>query len=716
MNEYKVEVKAYMMRKSSPDFDFMAKWNDDIPMPLKIMYGVKVAETKGMVKMRLHGDIKEETTSICMMCGRPITNPVSRYFGIGPKCGGHGYVNPFESEEELHKAVADYRAKLVNTVWEGWIIKSAIEFIDDDGDIYRKISEMPLVADSSTNNSSGKVAVKAKPIISARIDNPIKCTDDLSVFVSFKYNKTIVDTIKALPIRFWDPDEKEWEIPYSKFEELRKDLPDFDFDIKGEDKVPTPIEDIDFNYQPKTEPMHHQSEGVHYGLNHSRWLLGDDQGLGKTKQIIDLAMIRKQTFGFKHCLIVCGVNGLKWNWVEEIQKHSNESSWILGQLNRKRSGKVYIGSNADKIADLDRLLNGEGNYPYFLITNIESLRNTKIADMLKNLCDKKIIQMVAVDEIHRCKNLNTQQGAGMMQVQPYYRVGMTGTPLMNSPLDLYAIFKWLGYQPYGYSSFKNHFCNFDEWGNVISYKNIDQLRGLLDSIMLRRTKEEVLDLPEKIYKTEYVDLTREQIDLYNKVIAGAMNEPDDPDKDKECILATLLKLRQVSGGIGAYSNIKQNPKLDRLEQIIEEAVYSGTKVIVYSNWIEGIKPAIKRLQKYNPVVITGETKDSDRQAIVNKFQNDDSVKVILGTIGALGTGLTLTAATEVVFLDDPWNNATKEQACDRAHRIGTKYAVTIHTIIAHDTYDEHVRDIVAGKKDLSDTIVEKKDLLKLKIA
>jgi SNF2 family DNA or RNA helicase len=211
-------------------------------------------------------------------------------------------------------------------------------------------------------------------------------------------------------------------------------------------------------------------------------------------------------------------------------------------------------------------------------------------------------------------------------------------------------------------------------------------------------------------------MTNEQIDLYNQVIADAMNEPDDPDTEKECILATLLKLRQISGGIGPYRNIKKNPKLDRLEQIVEEAVYSGTKVIVYSNWIQGITPAVERLAKYNPVVITGETKDADRQSIVNKFQNDDSVKVILGTTGALGTGLTLTAATEVVFLDDPWNNATKEQACDRAHRIGTKYAVTIHTIIAHDTYDEHVRDIVAGKKDLSDTIVEKKDLLKLKIA
>ena len=301
----------------------------------------------------------------------------------------------------------------------------------------------------------------------------------------------------------------------------------------------------------------------------------------------------------------------------------------------------------------------------------------------------------------------------MLQLQPTYRIGMTGTPLMNSPVDLYAILKWLGYERYSFFSFKNHFCITDEWGTVVGYKNIDQLRNQLDSVMIRRTKEEVLDLPEKVYVNEYVDLTDEQKKLYNQVIDSAMHSDGDV---KECILATYLKLRQVSGGIGQFNSIKKNPKLDRLEQIVEEAVYSRTKVIVYSNWVEGLKPAIERLQKYNPVVITGETKDADRQNIVNRFQTDDTVKVIIGTIGAMGTGLTLTAATEVVFLDEPWTNAAKEQACDRAHRIGTTSTVTIHTIMSHNTYDEDVHNTVLGKKALSDTIVEKKDLVKLKIA
>lgn len=720
MKEYKIEVKPYMMKKSTPDFDFMAKWNEDNPMPLKVMYGVKLQETKGMVRMRLHGDIKTKITRCCMVCGRELKNPISQYFGVGPECGGHGYVHPFSSDDELKDAVAAYKAKLVSTVWEGWIIKSAIECIDDDYDYIKKLAEMPIEGSEATaKKSSDKIAVN---VIKARIDKPVRGTDDFSVFLSFKYNEDVKETIKGLNTHFWNKETKEWEIEYCEFNTLKLRLPDYQFDISGEALIPEKI-DMSKNFNPKTNPMAHQVEGILYGLDHNRWLLADDQGLGKTKQIIDLAVIRKNALGFKHCLIVCGVNSLKWNWLEEIKKHSDEDGWILGmyQKNRRTDNQTWgIGSNKDKLDDLMKL----GNDPhldshYFIITNIETLRNEEIANKLNELCEKDIINMVAVDEIHRCKNLNTQQGKGLLQLKPTIRIGMTGTPLMNTPLDLYAILKWLGYEKYSYWSYKDYFCYTDVWGKVIGYKNIDQLRNQLGSIMLRRTKGEVLDLPEKIYVNEYVELTDEQRSLYNQVIEDAMYsddiEEETEEETRECILATYLKLRQVSGGIGQFSTIKKNPKMDRLEQLVEEAVYSGTKVIVYSNWVEGLRPAIERLQKYNPVVITGETKDADRQAIVNKFQTDITVKVICGTIGAMGTGLTLTAATEVIFLDEPWTNATKEQACDRAHRIGTTSAVTIHTLLSHDTYDEDVHNIVMGKKSISEDIVERKDLAKLKI-
>ena len=123
---YRITVKQYMTRKASPEFDFMEKWNNNVPMPLVTMVGEKVKETKGMVYMKLHGDITARVTERCLCCGKEITNPVSRYFGMGPVCGQHNYVNPFATEEELKEAVAEYRKRLQNIKWEGWIIKSAL--------------------------------------------------------------------------------------------------------------------------------------------------------------------------------------------------------------------------------------------------------------------------------------------------------------------------------------------------------------------------------------------------------------------------------------------------------------------------------------------------------------------------------------------------------------------------------------------------------------
>ena len=123
----KITVKQYMTRQATPEFDFMKQWNNDVPMPLRTMIGTVEKETRGMVYMKLHGDITSEKTQRCLACGRVITNPVSQYFGMGPECGGHHYVNPFYSEEELKQAVKAYRENYLNKLeWEGWIIRSAI--------------------------------------------------------------------------------------------------------------------------------------------------------------------------------------------------------------------------------------------------------------------------------------------------------------------------------------------------------------------------------------------------------------------------------------------------------------------------------------------------------------------------------------------------------------------------------------------------------------
>ena len=124
--EHIITVKQYMTKPASPEFDFMEKWNNNIPMPMRTMVGTVEKETRGMVYMKLHGDYIANRMYTCMCCGRKLTNPVSQFFGVGPECGGHNYTHPFDTDEELKQAVEAYRKVLVNMTWEGWLIKSAI--------------------------------------------------------------------------------------------------------------------------------------------------------------------------------------------------------------------------------------------------------------------------------------------------------------------------------------------------------------------------------------------------------------------------------------------------------------------------------------------------------------------------------------------------------------------------------------------------------------
>ena len=124
---YQIKVRQYMTKAATMDFDFHDKWNNGIPMPMRVMVGRKLEETRGLVRMELWGEITERITPACMKCGKRLTNPVSQYFGIGSECGGHNYTNPFADDTELAAAVQATQEQLRNITWTGWIFKSAIE-------------------------------------------------------------------------------------------------------------------------------------------------------------------------------------------------------------------------------------------------------------------------------------------------------------------------------------------------------------------------------------------------------------------------------------------------------------------------------------------------------------------------------------------------------------------------------------------------------------
>lgn len=544
-------------------------------------------------------------------------------------------------------------------------------------------------------------------MININIANSKKCNGEYSLFISFDYNQKVVDTIREFPSRYWDRETKTWEVPFVKLGEFVNKLPEYDFDITGQYVVlekPKAQMPAGFNF--KTTPFQHQIDGFNYGLNNDRWLLGDEQGLGKTKQVIDIAVAKKLQKGYKHCLIVCGVNGLKWNWVNEIRTHSNEDAWILGQ--RFKSGHTVVGSVADRLADL---VNIKRLNSYFLITNVETLRNEEIAKQVQKLCADKTIGIVAIDEIHKCKNPTSQQGKGILKIQPECRIAMTGTPLMNNPFDLYIILKWLGYEKHAFYAFKKHYAVFGGYGGyeVVGYKHLDELQDQLNAVMLRRLKKDVLDLPEKTHITEYVEMTAKQEVIYKEVTAQ-IKANIDQIKMANNPLAELIRMRQATGYTGILSStIQESAKMDRMEELVDEAVANGKKVVIFSNWTQMTLPIYNRLAvKYHGAYITGEVDAVQRQDAVNRFQNDDKCKFIVGTIGAMGTGLTLTAGTVEIFMDEPWNRANKEQAEDRCHRVGTTENITIYTLVCKGTIDERINELVEKKGMMADAIVDGK--------
>lgn len=526
--------------------------------------------------------------------------------------------------------------------------------------------------------------------------------------VSFKYDPQTVERIKRLSQRRYIPELRAWEIPSSELINL--------VDLFGTDNINIdakylkglikkeagavseayqdtrerlrgikPIVDYPF----KTKPFPHQIEAFNVGYQRNNFLLADDQGLGKTKESIDITVARKEDLG--KCLIVCGVNSVKYNWLKEISTHSDEEAYM-------------IDANTS-LKRVDQIKNWVAGRAYFGIINIESLRNKDIMDQIWYLCQRNVIGAIIIDEIHKAKNGNCTQGTAVRNLRSRVRIGLSGTP-MNKAEDLWNILTWLRVKDLGsFYRFRAHYCIMGGYGGykVIGHKNLDELNQKLNTVMLRRKKEEVLDLPPKIYQTEYVELTRKQEIKYKEIRKGIIDEIEEI-LDLPNPMVCTLRLRQLTGGLFC----DDNAKLDRCKEMLEEIIESGQKALVFSQWEQVTEMYRKALRDYNPAYIVGAVKPEDRQKEVDRFQEDPNCKIAIGTIGAMGTGLTLNKASYVFFVDKKYWDAENKQAEDRAHRIGTEPTVNVISLVAKGTVDEGIEELLRDNRALFDRVVEGK--------
>ena len=318
--------------------------------------------------------------------------------------------------------------------------------------------------------------------------------------------------------------------------------------------------------------------------------------------------------------------------------------------------------------------------------------------------------MMVVDEIHTCKNSGSAQGKNLLKLnKSLNKIGATGTLLLNNPIDCFVPLKWIGAEHSNLSTFKKHYCVMGGFNNtdIVGFKNIDYLKYHIENYSLRRTKD-ILGLPEKTIIPEYLEMSDAQQTFYENIQQGVLDQIDKVKiRNNASLLSLITRFRQATAcpSILTTEDIP-SVKIDRAVELAEQLVGIGEKVVIFSTFKETVYTINKRLQNYAPLVATGDYDDEEIEEAKQIFQEYPDRKLFIGTWQKCGTGITLNAASYMIFIDTPWTAAVFEQAQDRIHRIGTKKPVFIYNLIAKDTIDERVKEIVDDKESISNYIID----------
>lgn len=431
----------------------------------------------------------------------------------------------------------------------------------------------------------------------------------------------------------------------------------------------------------------HQVEGVAFLLRRRRAILADDMGLGKTRQAITALKVEEPRGPY---LVICPAS-VKRNWAREIGTVLPGAD--VGALG---SGGADEGVRACRGRE-------------WTVVNYDILK--KHEKTLGNVAWRGVI----VDEAHYLRNPKSQRSLSVRKVvegldDPVVYL-LTGTPLLNRPRDLFPLLQLAGH-PLGRSflSFAKRYCaaHRNEWGWVTDgASNVGELAVQLQGLLLRRTKDEVLDLPPKLRTWLPVEVpagtgTKETRAVLRLLLAARGIEiPGTPLADaggpqgRGRLLATLTKLRHEL----AVAKVKSTLEL------VEGAVEQGEKVLVFSCFDAPAK-AIRKHFGDSALLLTGATPTGERQALVDRFQSDPGVQVLVANLLAGGVGLNLTAASQVVFNDLDWVPANHWQAEDRAYRIGQERTVNVTYLVADGTADDFVATVLQAKSALVGAVVD----------
>lgn len=439
--------------------------------------------------------------------------------------------------------------------------------------------------------------------------------------------------------------------------------------------------DLQYPYQMKMDPYDYQRKGIQYMLDHKRTFNGDDMGLGKTFQSIAAVSIAKAY----PCLVVCPA-AMKVTWMREFMKFIGKNAMILDNSN-KETWQRYFETGTCNI----------------FITNYESVKKYFVKRMAgKRVTTKNIIldhraamfKSVIIDESHRCKASSTHWSKYLEKIcdGKEYIFLLTGTPIVINNTDLIQQLKILQRLDDfgGIRKFRERYCSGPTGSSNMSELNY----RLWKTCYFRRDKSLVLkELPEKTRQYLIVDITnRKEYDTAEKDLITYLKKYVKADDEK--LHKAMVALAMVQ--INSLRQLTARGKMQEAIKFIRDVIDSGNKLIVFAFH----KYIINEIVETFPgcVTVTGTDSQEKKQKAVDAFQNDENCKLIALNYKSGGVGITLTAASRILFIEFPWTSSDCEQSECRAHRNGQKNAVDCYYLLARNTFDERILDIIQNER------------------
>ncbi|KAI3686976.1 hypothetical protein L1987_80666 [Smallanthus sonchifolius] len=568
-----------------------------------------------------------------------------------------------------------------------------------------KLDSLPITSGNpaavTTRNLSGYDCSKSRPKVSVKFF--LHASGNIAA--KFVYNEVLVGALRKVSKASWNANERLWVFPLSSLSEAEKvirELTSFNIEVETLDPLlqraiasASAVPDLRDRYDQmpdsiKSNLLPFQREGVRFVLQHGgRVLLADEMGLGKTLQAIAVAACVHDSWP----VLVLTPSSLRLQWASMIQQWLDiPSSDILVVLSS------YSGSNKGGFTIIPS--NTKGNIRLDGLFNIVSY---DAVPKLQGILMSSHFKVVIADESHFLKNAQAKRTSASLPIlqKAQYTMLLSGTPALSRPIELFKQLEALYPNVYkNVHEYGNRYCQGGVFGMYQGASNHEELHNLIKAtVMIRRLKKDVLsELPVKRRQQVFLDLA---------------------DKDMKQINALFCELEVVKGKIKACKSKEEGESLKFTEKNIINKIYTesaeakipavldymgtvieaGCKFIVFAHhkpMMDSIHQFLLK-KKVGCIRIDGGTPAGSRQSLVNDFQEKDSIKAAVLSIKAGGVGLTLTAASTVIFAELSWTPGDIIQAEDRAHRIGQVSSVNVYFLLANDTVDDIIWDVVQSK-------------------